>query len=109
MRSGLVIERQIPLQTLVRSPNGVVGVPRDLLVFEAFPESFYKHVIPPTPFSIHADLDAVVRQESRELLAGELAALIGVEDGRGAMLSDRLLHRLQAEAGGQRGGHPPRQ
>ncbi len=105
----LVIECQVALHALVRTPNGVVGVQIDLLVSEAFPESFYQHGIPPTPFSIHADLDAVVRQESRELLAGELAALIGVEDGRGTMLSDRLLDRLQAEVGGQPGGHPPRQ
>jgi hypothetical protein len=60
MRSGLVIERQIAFQTLVHSPDGVVGLQIDLLVFDALPQSLNEHVIPPTAFLVHADLDAVV-------------------------------------------------
>ena len=50
-------------------------------------------------------------QESRKLLAGELAALIRVEDLRRAMLADRLLYGLHTEVGRQRvrqpsGQHP---
>ena len=41
---------------------------------------FDEYVIPPAALAIHADGDVVVRQESRELLARELAALVGVED-----------------------------
>ena len=76
-----VVERQVTFQALLSCADGLIGAQKDLFVFEAFPESFDKHVIPPIPFSIHADPDAVVRQESRELLVGELVALIGVEDG----------------------------
>ncbi len=109
MRSGLVIERQIPLHALVRRPDGVVGVEIDLLVCNAFPESFHKYVIPPAAFAIHADLNPLVFQESRELLAGELAPLVSVEDLRAAILRDRLPYRVEAEVRGQRSGEPPGQ
>ena len=78
MRSGLVIERPVTVQALVRGLDGLVGVQVHLLVFEASPEAFHEYVISPAPFPVHADLDAVMRQESREFLAGELAALIGL-------------------------------
>ena len=80
MRPGLVVERQIAFQALMRGPDGLVGVQIHLLVFDALPESFDEHVVPPAPFSVHADLDAVVDQEPGELLAGKLAPLIRVED-----------------------------
>ena len=99
----------IARQPLVRGLDGVVCVQIDLLVFEALPESFDEHVVPPTPFSVHADLDAVVRQEPRELLAGELAPLIGVEDLGAAILRNRLPHGLETEVRRQRIGEPPGQ
>ena len=109
MRSCLVVERQVALQALLRGADGLVGVQIDLLVFDALPESFHEHVVPPAAFPIHADLDAVVLQQPREFLAGELAPLIGVEDVRRAIAGQGLLHRLQAEVGRQRVGQPPRQ
>jgi hypothetical protein len=36
----------------------------DLLVFDASPQPFHEHVIPPTAFAVHADLNPVVFQES---------------------------------------------
>jgi hypothetical protein len=74
-----------------------------------FPESFHECVVPPTPFPVHADLDTVVLQEPHELLAGDLAPLVCIEDGRGAIPGDRLLHRIQAEDGGQHVEPPPHQ
>ena len=109
MRPGLVVERQVALQPLLGGADGLVGVEIHLLVCEALPESFHEHVVPPTPFPVHADLDAVVLQEPRELLAGELAALIGIEDLRDASMGDRLLNGLEAEVGRQRVGEPPDQ
>ncbi len=67
VRPGLVIERQGALQSLLRGADGLVGVQIDLLVFNAFPESFHEHIVAPTAFPVHADLDAVVFQESGEL------------------------------------------
>ena len=94
MWPGLGIERPVAFHALVCGLDGVIRVPIDLLVFDALPESFDEHVVPPRPFSVHADLDAVVRQEARELLAGELAPLVGIEDGRGAMPGDGLLRAV---------------
>lgn len=74
----LIIEGQVPLNALMRSADGLIGVQIDFLIFDALPESFHKHVVSPTFFFVHADLDAVVGQEPRKLLAGELAPLIGV-------------------------------
>ena len=96
VRSGLVVERQVALQALVRCADGLIGVQIDLLVFDALPESFHKHVVPPTPFPVHADLDAVVFQEPRELQAGELAPLIGIEDLGRAIAGHGVLDRLYA-------------
>ena len=109
MRPGLIVERQVALHALMGRTDSLVRVHIDLLVFNALPESLDEHVVPPTPFSVHADLDAVVRQEACELLAGELAPLVGIEDGWGAMLGDGLLHRVEAEIGRERIGEPPRQ
>jgi len=107
MRSGLIVEHQIALQALMRSADGVIRVQIDLLIFDALPESLDEHVISPAAFSVHADLNAVVGQEPRELLAGELAPLVGVEDLGAAILHDRLPHRVEAEVRRQRIGEPP--
>ena len=40
-----------------------------LLVFDALPELLHEHVVPPAALSIHAELDAVVLQQARELAA----------------------------------------
>jgi hypothetical protein len=76
----------------MRSLDGLVGVHLHLLLFDAFPESLHKHVIPSTAFSVHAHLNAVVGQEPRVLLAGESAPLIGIEDIGVAILRDRRPH-----------------
>ena len=109
MRSGLVIERQVVLQALLRSPDGLVGVQIHLLVFDAFPEAFHEYVVSPAPFAVHADLDAVVGQQPRKLLARKLVPVIGIEDFWRAIAVDGLLHRVQTEIGCQRIGEPPGQ
>ena len=80
MRPGLIVERPIALHALVGRTDGVVRVPLDLLVFNALPQSLDEHVVSPTPFSVHADLDAVAGQKPRKFQAGELAPLSGIED-----------------------------
>lgn len=108
-RVGLIVEQQIALQPLIGSADGVIRVQIDLLIFQAPPESFHAYVIPPAAVAVHADLNAVVFQESREPLAGELAPVIRVEDLRAAILRDRLSHGVQTEVCGQRIGEPPGQ
>ena len=79
-----------------------------LLVCDAFPGSFHKHVIPPAACAVHADLNAVMSEKSCEHMAGELAPLIGVEDLGAAILCDRLPHCVEAEVRGQRIEDSPR-
>src|SRR5499427_2620387 len=51
----------------------------DLLVFEAAPQSLDKDVVHAPAFAVHADHDAMPLQRAGKLVAGELAALIGIE------------------------------
>src|SRR5271165_2868710 len=70
-----------------------------LLVFDRPPKPLDKDIVTPRAFAVHADGDAVFEQHAGELGAGELAALIRVEDFRPAMLRQSLLQRLDAELG----------
>jgi hypothetical protein len=49
----------------------------------------------------------VALEDTGEVLAGELAALVGIEELRGAIGLDRLLQGIEAEAGIDRIGHAP--
>jgi hypothetical protein len=69
------------------------------LVFERAPQAFDKDVVhAPTP-AVHGDRDVHTFQHTGEVEAGELAALIGVEDLRPSVSSQRFLQRLHAEGG----------
>ena len=89
--------------------DGVVSMEIDLFIFEAPPQPFHEDVIPPPARPIHTDLNPLILEKSSELLAGELTALIRIEDLRGAIPADRLPHGLQTEVCGQRVGQPPGQ
>jgi hypothetical protein len=109
MRPGVGVARQIALQALVGGTDGFIRMQIDLLVCDTFPQPLDKHVIPPAAFPLPADLDPVGFQSSRELLAGELAALLGVEDLWRALIGSGVLDSLQAEVGRPCIGQPPRQ
>ena len=84
-----------------------IGPQVGLLVFDGPPEPLDEDVIPPSPFSVHADLDFPARQHLDELGRRELAALIRVEDFRLAVVRQRLFDSFNAEVGLQRDRHPP--
>src|SRR5260370_28353515 len=44
--------------------------------------SLNEHVVPPSPFAVHADGDAIAGEQASERCAGELRTLVGVEDFR---------------------------
>ena len=100
MRPELVIELDVAFEPLLRVTNRLVRVKIDLLLLDTFPESLHKHVIPPAAVAVHADLNPLVFQKSRELLAGELTPLVGVEDFGTAILRDRLSHGVETEVRG---------
>jgi len=100
MRPELIIEGHGARDPLLSIVDGLVRIEMDLLIFETPPQPFDKDVVPPPPGPIHADLNPMSLQKPGEFLAGELTALIGVEDLRRVIPGDGLLHRLQAEVCG---------
>lgn len=73
------------------------GVDIDALIFEAAPQPLDKHVVHPTDFAVHRDLDIGIEKHVNKARAGELAALVGVENGRFAIYRHRLLQGFDAE------------
>ena len=90
MRSGLGWRAIYCSTTRMRRADGVIRVQIDLLIFQAPPESFHEYVIPPAAFAVHADLNAAVFQDSRELLAGELTRSSTPTKGGAVILRDHL-------------------
>ena len=60
VRSSLVVERNVFVESFPGIADALVGVQIHLLVFDALPEPFHAHVVPPAALSIHADLDTGV-------------------------------------------------
>ena len=86
-----------------------VGVEIHLLVLHRAPEALYEYVVAPAALAIHADGDLLAVEDVGERRAGELRALVAVEDVRFAMPRQRFFQRLDAEPGIKRDRHPPRQ
>ena len=109
MQPDLIVELDVAFGLLLRVTNRLVHVEIDLFILEASPEAFHKDVIPQTAAAIHTDLNPPVFENPGEFLAGELAALIRVEDLWLTIAGERLPHRVEAEIRGERVGQPPRQ
>src|SRR6185295_17935508 len=60
--------------------DALVGVQVDLLVLDRPPQALDEHVVAPRALAVHADPDLLGCQHAREGRAGELRALIRVED-----------------------------
>ncbi len=79
-----------------------VGPQVHLLVFDRPPQALDEDVVSPGTFPIHADLDLVLEQQAGEGDAGELGALIGVENLGLAIVGKNLLDRLETKLRFQR-------
>jgi len=66
----------------------------DPFVLHGPPQALDEDVIVAAPAPVHADLDPVIPQRLRELVAGELRALVGIEDTGLAEPGERLAERL---------------
>src|SRR3984893_6615367 len=86
-----------------------IGVEVDLLVFEASPQPLDEDVVHAPALAIHANGDPMILQRAGEILAGELTALVGIEDLGPAVSGERLLERLDTKIGAERVRQPPRQ
>ena len=109
MRPVGVVEVEVDPQTGFGGRNRVVGFQINLLVLDAAPQALDEDVVAPAALAIHADRDLVVLEHLREFQAGELTALIGVEDFRPAVPGDRFVQGIDAEVSGQRVGNAPGQ
>jgi len=69
----------------------------DRLIFERPPKPFDKDIVHVSAPAIHGDRDLRILEDAGELEAGELTALIGVEDFRLAISDQRFVQRLDAE------------
>src|SRR5688500_20133202 len=97
MRSAAIIEAEISADRGAGLGDRVVSSEVDLLVLDRSPEPLDENVVAPRTLAVHADGDAGLVQHAGEVVAGELRALIGVEDLRPAMAGDGFLQRLDAE------------
>ena len=79
----------------------------DPFVLHGPPQALDEDVVVAAPASIHADLDPVIPQHLGKLVAGELRALIGIEDAGLAEPAEGLAQRLDAEPGRERIRQPP--
>src|SRR5262249_54311901 len=85
-----------------------IGVEVDLLVFQAAPQPLDEDFALVAALAIHADGDRMALQGVGEIVAGELAALVGIEDLRPAVLGERFLECLDTELRAERVRQPPR-
>ena len=105
--ASLVVEAQIRGQVSFRIGNAVIGLEIHFLVLDRLPQSLDKNVVPPGPLAVPADPNIVRLEQTGELVAGELATLIGVEDLRATVPVEGFPHRVQTEVGRQGVGKPP--
>jgi hypothetical protein len=105
----LVIEAEPGTDAGLGLGDAGIGVEIDLLVFEAAPQPFDEDVVHVAALAIHADRDPVVLQGAGEVVAGELAALVGIEDLGPTVQRERFLDGLDAELRAERIRQPPRQ
>ena len=71
----------------------------DRLVLERPPEALDEDVVHVAALAIHGDTDVGIPERAGEVEAGELAALIRIEDLRPAVSGQRLVQGLDAEPG----------
>jgi hypothetical protein len=71
------------------------------LVLDALPQALDKEVVAPGASTVHAELDPVVLHSPDEGRAGELAALVGVQDPGAAVVPDRRRQGIETAIPGQ--------
>ncbi len=97
MRPSPIVKVQIAADRGARFAGALAGLQIHLLVFHRFPQPLDEHIIAPRALAVHADRNAVLDQHAGERLAGELRALIRVENPRPAVFRQGLLQRLDAK------------
>src|SRR5258708_28054689 len=98
MWAAAIIKVEITADRNACFADAFVGPQIHLLVFDASPQPLDEHIIPPGPFAVHADGDAVAGEHGGEGRTRELRAPRGVEDLRPARTPPRRLPGLVPES-----------
>ena len=93
----MVVELEVCGDAVPRLGHALVGFEVDLLILEAAPEPFDEDVIGKATAAVHADGNPMGAQHAGEVVVGELAALVGVED-LGPPLAQCVLQGFDAKA-----------
>src|SRR5207253_8896765 len=85
-----VIKVEVAADRSAGVADAFVGPQIHLLVFDAAPQPLDEDIVPPSPFAVHADRNAVVGEHASKGRAGELRALVRIEDLRLAMMGHEI-------------------
>lgn len=104
-----VVETEITADRDAGLGDHVVGPKVDRLIFHRAPEPLDQDVVAPGTLAVHADGNAVFQQHLGAGAAGELAALVGIEDLWPAVASQGCVQSFQVKFDLQRDRQRPRQ
>ena len=107
VRTDIIVFADIVSNVHTKSLRTAVFVDIDHLGFQGSEPALYHNVVSPSGFAVHALPDALFLQESLVLVAGELAALVAVENFRRSMRGDSVSNRDYDGIGVQRVGQIP--
>lgn len=109
MWSPSIVESQVSGEAFAGDRDAVIGAQVDLFIFDAAPQSFDEHFIPPCALTVplpgrvcianperDADLDVSILQHLGTVDGCELGALIRVHDLGLVKSTDRLVQCLDA-------------
>src|ERR1700738_4565835 len=108
MLAFVVVEAEPGANPSLGLGNALIGIEVDFLVFEAAPQSLDEDVVHAAALAVHTDHHPVLPQCPGEIVAGELAALVGIEDLGAAVASDRFLECIDTQISAERVGQSPR-
>src|ERR1700730_14119862 len=91
MLAFVVVEAEPGANPRLGLGNALIGIEVDFLVFEAAPEPLDEDVVHAAALAVHADHHPVPLQCPGEIVAGELATLVGIENLGAAVASERFL------------------
>src|ERR1022692_2213467 len=97
MRSAGIVEAEVTADRGPRLGDRVVGFQINLLVFDRSPQALDEHIVAPGALAVHADGDTGFEKNPGEAGAGELAALIRIENVRPAVTGQGFIQRHDAE------------
>ena len=107
MSSLAIVKGKIHFEADLNRGQGLIILEINVLILDRAPQSLDENVIRRATSTIHADPQRVGLQGVDEVMAGELSALIGVENLRDPKPTHRLLETVHAESRIQRIAEPP--